>query len=249
MHGLIQYMESNILPKSQKKARRVLLESSDYALIDGLLWHSCVQKARRTKQLDHFQLVLPDTMIKTVIQLYHNTPMSRHAGIADTTDRIKQHYFFQCMGPIITDYVRSCPECQQRKQTKIYTKSRITAYKKPERPFEVWQIDLYGNLPPTQGQGYTYILTCLDMFSRYLVKIPIANKDTLSVASALTQLFTKYGICRTLISDLGTEFNSKCMREICRQLHIQQEFTPAFAHFCLGMCERVHKTLAERLTP
>ena len=78
------------------------------------------------------------------------------------------------------------------------------------------------------------------MFSRYLVTIPIANKDTLTVASALTQLFTKCGVCETLISDLGSEFTSKCMKEICRQLHIQQEFTPAFAHLCLGMCERVH---------
>ena len=24
---------------------------------------------------------------------------------------------------------------------------------------------------------------------------------------------------------------------------------PTFAHNCLGICERVHKTLAERLTP
>jgi hypothetical protein len=27
-----------------------------------------------------------------------------------------------------------------------------------------------------------------------------------------------------------------------------QEFTPAFAHHCLGACERQHRTLAERLT-
>ena len=249
LHRLISYLDSNILPRSQKQARRILLESNDYVLIDGLLWHSRVQKAKRTKQLDQYQLVLPDTMIKTVIQLYHNTPMSGHAGIADTIDRIKEHYFFQRMGPIITDYVRSCPDCQQRKQTKVHTKSGVTAYQQPGRPFEVWQIDLYGNLPATTGQGYTYVLTCLDMFSRYLVTIPIANKDTLTVASALTQLFTKYGVCKTLISDLGSEFTSKCMKEICRQLHIQQEFTPAFAHHCLGMCERVHKTLAERLTP
>ena len=32
-------------------------------------------------------------------------------------------------------------------------------------------------------------------------------------------------------------------------LHIAQQFTPAFEHHCLGACERVHATLAERLTP
>jgi hypothetical protein len=31
-------------------------------------------------------------------------------------------------------------------------------------------------------------------------------------------------------------------------LTVTQEFTPAFAHHCLGACERQHRTLAERLT-
>ena len=152
------------------------------------------------------------------------------------------------MGPIITYYVRSCQDCQKRKATKYHTKSGITAYPQPKQPFKVWQIDLFRPLPPS-GQGLTYVLTCIDMFSRYLVTIPLANKDTISVASALTQVFTKYGVCQTLISDMGSENISKCMKEVCRQLHIQQEFTPSFVHSCLGMCERSHKTLTERLTP
>lgn len=249
LHGLINYLDSNILPKSQKKARRILLESSDYALIDGLLWHSRVSKSKRTKQLDHYQLVLPDTMIKPVIQSYHDFPMSGHAGITDTLDRIKEQYFFHRMGPIVTDYVRSCPDCQKRKLTKHHTKTGITAFPQPKRPFEVIQADLYGPLPPSGGQCFTYILTCQDMFSRYLINIPIANKDTLSVASGLTQIFTQWGVPSCMISDLGSEFTSKCMKEICRQLHIPQQFTPSYVHSCLGMCERSHKTLAERLSP
>ena len=141
------------------------------------------------------------------------------------------------------------PRLSTEQANKCHTKSGVTAYTQPGRPFEVWQIDLYGDLLAAPGQGYTYVLTCLDMFSRYLVTIPIVNKNTLTGAPALTQLFTKYGVCKILISDLGSDFTSKCMKEICRQLQIQQEFTPAFAHHCLGMCERVHKTLAERLTP
>lgn len=53
----------------------------------------------------------------------------------------------------------------------------------------------------------------------------------------------------TLISDLGTEFTSKCLHEICKHLHIAQDFTPSFSHHCLGACERTHRSIAERLTP
>ena len=31
LHGLINYLETSNLPRSQKKARRILLESGDYA--------------------------------------------------------------------------------------------------------------------------------------------------------------------------------------------------------------------------
>ena len=34
LHWLINYLETSILPRSQKKARRILIESGDYALID-----------------------------------------------------------------------------------------------------------------------------------------------------------------------------------------------------------------------
>ena len=93
LHGLINYLETNILPKSQKKARRILLETGDYALIDGLLWHSRAAKSKHTQHLDHYQLVFPATMIKSIIQLYHDSPMSGHSGITDT---LSERALFLC---------------------------------------------------------------------------------------------------------------------------------------------------------
>ena len=72
------------------------------------------------------------------------------------------------------------------------------------------------------------------MFSRYLVTIHIANKDTLTVALALTQLFTKYGVCKTLISDLGSEFSSKCIfnRSLRQHLHM---IVLVFVNVCIRL--------------
>ena len=152
--------------------------------------HSRQSKSNRAKLLDNYQLVVPDIMIKQVVQLFHDNPMSGHSGIHDTLDRIRERYFFKRMGSLVTDYVRSCDNCQKRKVTQHTTKARVTAYPTPTECFQVWQVDLYGPLPISQ-QGYSYVLTAVDMFSKYLVSIPIANKDTLSVSSALIQIFTK----------------------------------------------------------
>ena len=136
------------------------------------------------------------------------------------------------MDPIVIEYVRLCPDCQKRKPTNHHT----TAYSTPCAPFEVWQVDLVGSLP-ISPQGFSYALTAVDMFSKYLISIPLANKDTITVASGLTQIFTTYGVCNTIISDRGTEFTSVCMAEVCRQLCIPQD-TPGYVHHCLGAFER-----------
>ena len=77
---------------------------------------------------------------------------------------------------------------------------------------------------------------------------PLRNKDAATICEALYHMFTTYGVCQTLISDRGSEFTNKCAAELCKLLDVTQEFTPAFAHHCLGACERQHRTLAERLT-
>lgn len=112
----IQYIHHGILPVSQKHGRRLLLESSEYVVIDGVLLKSRTAKSKRTKNMSHFQIVLPDVMIKTIIELYHDSHMGGHSGIQDTLDRVREHYFFKKMGQKVADYIRSCLECQKRKQ-------------------------------------------------------------------------------------------------------------------------------------
>lgn len=128
---------------SQEYSRRLLLESSEYVVIDGVLLKLRTAKSKRTKNMSHFQIVLPNVMFKTIIELYHDSLMGGHSGIQDTLDRVREHYFFRNMGQKVADYIRSCLECQNRKQTKIPTRSGITAFRKPSSSFQVWEIDLY----------------------------------------------------------------------------------------------------------
>lgn len=45
----IKYLKNGTLPDSQKSARDILLQHSDYALIDGMLFHSRIAKSKRAK--------------------------------------------------------------------------------------------------------------------------------------------------------------------------------------------------------
>ena len=248
LRPIINYLKHGTLPSSSKDAKFIILQSKDYFVVNSILFHTRQPKCQRTKNLQHNQLVLPRALVKQVIQLYHDSPMGGHGGIQDTTDRIREHYYCHKLAQYVTDYVKSCPDCQKRKTTKAHTKSGIVAFPAPSGPFEVWQVDLYGPLP-LSSQGNNIVFTAVDMFSKYLFTVPIANSDAATVSLALFQLFTTFGTCQTLISDRGTEFTSKVTQEICRLLDVPQQFTPSFVHHCLGACERTHLTLAERMTP
>jgi IS30 family transposase len=69
-----------------------------------------------------------------------------------------------------------------------------------------------------------FTFTAVDIPSKYLISIPLANKDTITVTSGLTQIFTKHSVCNTIISNRGTEFTSVCIPKIiwCI-LHLQTD--------------------------
>ena len=76
----IDFLGHGVLPKSQKKARSVLLQQSDYSLINGVLFHSRVAKSKRAKSFAHYQLALPKSLIPTVLKLHHDSTLGAHGG-------------------------------------------------------------------------------------------------------------------------------------------------------------------------
>lgn len=71
------YLSGGTLPDLQKGARKRLLQSSDFLLIGNVLFHSRVAKAKLTKDMNQFQLVLPQCTIVDVLHLYHYSPLTQ----------------------------------------------------------------------------------------------------------------------------------------------------------------------------
>ena len=85
----------------------------------------------------------------------------------------------------------------------------------------------------------------------YVVHFLFLQQDihSLTVCNVIYRLFTTFGVCRTILSDQGSEFIAKSTKKLCKLMNVPQEFTPSFAHHCLGACERSHRTLEERMIP
>jgi transposase InsO family protein len=70
-------------------------------------------------------------------------------------------------------------------------------------------VDLTGQ-HPTSSKGYVYILTVIDVFSRFLVAVPLRSKTAETVADILyREVFCRFGTARQLMTDQGREFDNE----------------------------------------
>ncbi len=81
----------------------------------------------------------------------------------------------------IISHVAQCFSCAQTKGSS--TTAPILEYPTPDGPFDTVVIDLLKL--PRSHQGSTYVLVCVDHFSRFVVLAPLLNKSATAVAHAL----------------------------------------------------------------
>ncbi len=91
----------------------------------------------------------------------------------------------------------------------------------------------------------------VDMFSRFVILEPIAEKTARAVAHAIvSRLICEHTAPRvTLLSDNGAEFRNKVPQEICSQFNITQTFTVAYHPVSNGLVERANRKFLEALRP
>ena len=110
---MIRYKENQVLPVDDNVARRLILESHDFKVENGLLYHFYYPrgKGHKTERLIK-QSVVPLNLRDDVFQSYHDAITACHLGIERTYQTIRQKYFWHSMYSDIQTYVKPCLECQ-----------------------------------------------------------------------------------------------------------------------------------------
>ena len=70
-------------------------------------------------------------------------------------------------------------------------------------PTDLMEVDIVRPLPASNG--FTHILTAIDVFSRYLFAVPLRKPDTISVVNALLSGFAEHAYVQTqTLTDIGS---------------------------------------------
>ena len=103
------------------------------------------------------------------------------------------------------------------------------------------QIDLVG---PLQSPLYRYVLTGIDVFTKYLFAVPLTNGRSETVARELTSIFFRHSyLPKTILSDLDTTFVSDLMHELTKLLEIKLEHASLKHPQTVGVVECSHSAL------
>ena len=109
-----------------------------------------------------------------------------------------------------------------------------------------WQADLVDmQQEGVQNEGFKYILTVIDLFSRYAWAEALRTKSPLHVKPAFEAIFSKGRKPMKLQTDQGTEFEAKSMQEFFKAHNIHHFSVKS--QFKAAVVERFNHTLKEKM--
>lgn len=133
-----------------------------------------------------------------------------------------------------------------------YTLHRQARKRYPTRKYivheidEQWQADLADvALIARENKGFNFILTIIDIFSRYAWARPLRTKSGAEVAAAFKDVFQEGRIPKRIQTDQGREFYNRPVQSLFEEHHI--ELFSVKSAYKAAIVERFNRTLKHKL--
>ena len=171
-----------------------------------------IQKRRNVKLLtegiqEHLRTVEIEINAKEKLQiLKHFHKNIGHPGAQKTQELIERSYNWRNITREVNDFVGSFIPCLERKNGK-FSRNTKSKHFQANGLFEKICLDITGPLPPCKGDRY--ILDVIDVFSRYVMLIPLKSTGSKQVVIKLFKRWISlFGIPHTIHSGDGSQFSS-----------------------------------------
>ena len=185
-------------------------------------------------------VLVPEVLRDPLLMLAHD--YSGHNGFRRTYNAMKRQYYWPGMRKDILRHCKKCHQCALQNQGT--GEVGFDHFNVPSLPMEFICMDLVGPISPQTSRGSKYILTVIDMLTGYTIAVPITDKRSETVCKAYRDsVYCIFGGSSRILTDNGTEFKSKEMKQICEDLDIKQVFSPVYTPQANGRLEGWHRFL------
>lgn len=187
--------------------------------------------------------IIPEPLKQRVFHLVHDLA---HPSIRSTRKEIAKRFYWKNLNTDVNNMARQCLACQSSKIQR-HVKTKSVQLPIPSGRFKHIDIDIVGPLPETK-EGYRYILTIIDRFSRWMEALKMRNIETETVITNLIDgWISRFGIPEQIRTDRGRQFESHLFTRLNEIFGINRIKTAAYCPRSNGMIERLHRTLKNAL--
>jgi len=214
-------------------------EINKYLIISGVLYK---QRKIDNRQLEILNVVVPSKLMEKAINSIHYT---MHNSNVHTLFKFSFRYFHPNEKKLIKEFCERCDVCKLLKG-RFPKPVKLKSAPVPCRPFDAVSIDFVGPFQTTDN-GNKYILSVIDLFSRFCILKALPSRATEGVIKTLREVFCQYGFPNTLLSDNALEFTSSAIHSFVKIYSLHKTEVLPFSAWSNGIVERQNAKIVKLL--
>ena len=211
-----------------QQKKRFFAHLKHYYWEEPILYRHCADQVIRR--------CVPEDEMHSILNHCHTLPCGGHFGGQRTAAKVLQSGFY--WPSLFKDahlFVSTCDKCQRMGNISRKDEPPMHPILEVEL-FDLWGIDFMGPFPASYSN--LYILLAVDYVSKWVEAIPTRTNDAKVVAQFLrSNIFSRFGTPRALITDNGTHFCNKVIDKVLQKYGVRHRTSLAYHPQSNGQAE------------
>ena len=234
---LRRYLQDGNLPSDGRAAKQLVSECPCFCLTDDVLY--------RVMKDGTLRLVPPADDRHVLFLEAHAGKFGGHLRDHKVYSQLSRHYWWKGMRRDVANWCRACETCASRQVGRPIRPPLVPS--PVAGAFDRVGVDVIQFVHSNSGNQYAVVF--IDYLTKWVEVFPTKDQTALTIAQLLvTEVISRHGVPRELLSDRGAAFLSSLLKEVCQIMGLRKVNKTAYHPQGDGLVERFNRTLTQMLS-